>query len=95
MNAHKESAAEYRATALLNLGYGARTLGRERLGRELASEALQIASLRGEGVVAEHARALLDSMSVGGVSGDRNRIPTAEMKEMGERLIGKLRRNRV
>ena len=46
-------------------------------------------------MVAEHARALLDSMSVGGVSGDRNRIPTAEMKEMGERLIGKLRRNRV
>lgn len=94
VNEHKETAAEYRATALLNLGYGARTLRRVALGRELASEALHIASLRGEKVVAEHAQALIQSMSAAGtISGDHDQSPTAEMRDMVERLIGRLRRN--
>ncbi|MCA1789240.1 MAG: hypothetical protein LC667_05100 [Thioalkalivibrio sp.] len=94
VNAHKESAAEYRATALLSLGYGARTLGRNGLGREIVTEALHIASVRGQQVVAEHAQALLNSMGTHGVSGDRDVPPTAEMREMVDRLLGKLRRNR-
>lgn len=94
VNDHKESAAEYRATALLNLGYGARTLRRGSLGRELAGEALHLASLRGEKVVAEHAQALLQTMGMAGeASGDRDKPPTTEMLEMSERLIGRLRRN--
>lgn len=94
VNEHKESAAEYRATALLNLGYGARTLRRVALSRELASEALHVASLRGEGVVAEHAQALVHSLRISDtVSGDRDQSPTPEMRETAERLIGRLRRN--
>jgi hypothetical protein len=95
VNEHKESAAEYRATALLNLGYGARTLGRVALGRELASEALHVASRRGEGVVAEHAQSLLRSLRDSeGHPGDRDHPPTVEMRDMADRLIGRLSRNR-
>lgn len=93
VNDHKETAAEYRATALLNLGYGARTLRRVSLGRELAGEALHVASLRGEKVVAEHAQALLQTMGMAEASGDRDKPPTAEMLDMSARLIGRLRRN--
>lgn len=94
VNEHKESAAEYHATALLNLGYGARTLRRVALGRELASEALHVASLRGEAVVAEHAHALLHSLGAADEHpGDRNRPPTPEMRDIAERLIVRLRRN--
>jgi tetratricopeptide (TPR) repeat protein len=94
VNDHKETAAEYRATALLNLGHGARTLRRVSLGRELAGEALQVASLRGEKLVAEHAQTLLQTMGMAGEApDDRDKPPTAEMLEMSERLIGRLRRN--
>lgn len=90
VNASAEQAAEYRATALLALAYGARTLRRTELAGELASNALQAAAVRGERVVAELAEALLGSL---GQPGDRDQAPTPEMREMSEMFIGRLRRN--
>lgn len=90
VNASAEEAAEYRATALLALAYGARTLRRTQLAGELASSALRAATVRGERVVAELAEALLGSV---GQPGDRDQPPTPEMREMSEVFIGRLSRN--
>jgi tetratricopeptide (TPR) repeat protein len=88
--ASAEQAVEHRATALLALAYGARTLRRTDLAGELASNAHQAAQIRGERVVAELAQVLLGSL---GEPGDLDRPPTAEMLEMREVFTARLRRN--
>ena len=88
--ANADQAIEYRATALLALANGARTLRRTDLAAELASNAHQAAMLRGESAVADLAQSLRSSL---GENGDRDRPPTAEMLEMREIVTARLSRN--
>jgi tetratricopeptide (TPR) repeat protein len=90
VNATAEQASEYRATALLALAYGARTLRRTGLARELAQAASHAAQLRGERQVVELAQTLLGTLRQ---PGDRDHPPIAEMQEMSEILTRRLIRN--
>ena len=92
VSASARHAAEYHATALLNLAFGAQTLRRRDLASELAADALRLAEMRGEKVVAGLAKTTLRSIQ-SGEPGDSDKPPSEEMREMRDRLIGRLRNN--
>lgn len=84
-------AGEHSATALLNLAYGARTLGLRTRARELAERGLKIARQRGATIVEERLSTLLDELRTA-AGADEDRAPTAAMTAVSARFIGRLGR---
>jgi tetratricopeptide (TPR) repeat protein len=84
-------AGEHTATALLNLAYGARTLGLRTQARELAERGLKAARERGLRIVEERLSTLLNELRTT-LGGDADRESTPTMTEIAARFIARLGR---